>query len=130
MKRNNMKCPFCKRALRIGEWKRYETLSDHTSNPNAITHPLRPTFVCECTQSEGAFWDELGYKYGGVYDRGKSDAIGSHAHKFSLTQNLANKIRPFCSKAKYPYDVSHKIARWLINGIWPILKIMQDKENV
>lgn len=63
-----MKCPKCHQELIKGEDQRFETLSDHVSDPNNHNHPLRPTFICnnsECPASkEELFWDEYGEMYG------------------------------------------------------------------
>lgn len=58
-----MKCPFCKRPLVPGPLKAYETLVDHVDEPNRRDYPLRPTYICGCLLSEGAFWDEMGDYY-------------------------------------------------------------------
>lgn len=61
-----MKCPNCKTELSAGPEKRYETLLDHVSDPNADGYPERPTFICENTSCELhkiAFWDEYGDFY-------------------------------------------------------------------
>lgn len=58
-----MKCPFCKRELVRGEDRRYETLCDHVDNPNRNEYPLRPTYVCECDEANGLYWDQEGGTY-------------------------------------------------------------------
>jgi hypothetical protein len=68
--RKPLLCPFCKKELRSGEMKRYETLVDHVSDPNMETHPPRPTLVCECEAAKGSFWDEWGDCYTKEYKPG------------------------------------------------------------
>jgi len=60
-----MKCPRCGSMLVQGEYKRYETLSEHVMVPNATTHPPRPTWVCpkSCLGPE-QFFDRDGDSYG------------------------------------------------------------------
>lgn len=90
-----MKCRFCEKELVNGEEKRFETLCDHVSNPNATDYPLRPTFVCEdpeCIANKVAvgFWDELGsfyYKNWGAEELkpyGEYNAINSHARQSEI----------------------------------------------
>lgn len=66
-----MKCPFCKRPLVPGESKKYETLADHVFDPNKTDYPLRPTFICGCLLSQGAYWDEYGDFYWSLRDYAK-----------------------------------------------------------
>jgi len=112
-----MRCPFCKRKLKDGPRREYQTLTDHVSNPNAKSYPLRPAWICECLQAEEKFWDW----YGDGYGRGAGDAIGSFAHRFHLGQKIAGRIYPHCQGAEYPYDTSGRIARRLIKVVWPIV---------
>lgn len=63
-----MLCRFCEKPLIKGEDKKFETLCDHVSDPNAMDHPLRPTYVCEdpeCIANSKAkgFWDDYGDFY-------------------------------------------------------------------
>lgn len=117
-----MRCTFCKKVLERGPHRRYETLADHVFNPNLRVHPLRPTFVCNCSQADGRFWNEHGHVYGG---RNPRSAIGSAAHRFDVTQAIANKIHPLCSRTQYPYDSSYRIANLLARLIWPILVLLR-----
>ena len=62
-----MRCPVCKTNLVKGELRKYETLSEHVSDPNRVDVPLRLTYVCpnKC-QGEG-FFNPNGDLYGGNF---------------------------------------------------------------
>ena len=87
-----MRCSICKTELVPGEKKKYETLSDHVSQPNAIDYPLRSTFVCPNMDCElgDSFWGPDGDFYTSIrlkeYDelpfiQGNSGAFGSFWRK-------------------------------------------------
>lgn len=86
-----MRCPYCKKDLQKGEFRRCETLPDHVLHTNAIP-PFSRTLICEC--SPDSFWDYMGYiyisryeighfgkaaKYGGRYLKKPKSALGSFA---------------------------------------------------
>lgn len=63
-----MFCPKCHEKLVEGEPRKFETLSEHVSNPNMESYPLRITYVCknpncECSKDD-VFWNETGDYYG------------------------------------------------------------------
>ena len=62
-------CPYCNNELIQGEDQKFETLSDHVSDPNREDYPKRRTWICdnhECPVSldSEAFWDDSGDFYG------------------------------------------------------------------
>lgn len=74
-----MKCPICGNELIEGPGRRFETLSDHVSDPNGTHRPLRPTFECQgtyyfkskneemdCIMQDSGFWDDYGDFYSHV----------------------------------------------------------------
>lgn len=65
MNDEKMLCPFCKKELKQGEKKKYETLYEHVLDPNEEEYerPLRPTFVCDCEMAKDSFWDDYGDFY-------------------------------------------------------------------
>jgi len=67
-KSRNMACPKCGTPLVGVEDKRYETLSEHVSNPNKPIHPLRPAWICpkkRCLiHQSGGFYGYEGSYYG------------------------------------------------------------------
>ena len=63
-----MKCPICKSILYQDEWKEYETLLEHVSDPNIEKYPLRPTYKCPnpvCIAFGIGYWGIMGGHYGG-----------------------------------------------------------------
>lgn len=93
----NINCPICKKRLKIPlDRRRYETLSDHVCNPNAIS-PQRAYYKCDCEGAKEIFWDLAGYVYGKVPFRkaGSYSAIGSFARKMDdqdARQRLYQKL--------------------------------------
>lgn len=100
-----MRCPICGSELVEGHGRKFETLSDHVSDPNGRNRPLRPTFEChgtvhldlknediKCPMSDSGFWDDYGEFYSqvdyklykrikGLCDKEMTEALNSHARK-------------------------------------------------
>jgi hypothetical protein len=72
---DKMRCPRCRRELISGEFKKYEDLNDHVSNPNATDYPLRITYVCPKKCLKG-FYDA----WGDYYSSGSEFTEGRHLH--------------------------------------------------
>ncbi len=106
-----MKCPFCKNELVKGLEKKYESIADHVINPNAISYPLRSTFICgntNCNFSVNSFWDEYGtfysnnhYPYSNI-----TSALGSWYRKHDVKCKIAEKF----------YWLTKIIFKWQFNG--------------
>lgn len=60
-----MRCPYCNSELKETTYREFETLSEHVTNPNRESFPLRKTFECvgKCEFSQDGFWDEWGAYY-------------------------------------------------------------------
>ena len=123
-----MECPFCKANLVEGELKRYETMLEHGFNPNKPEYPLRPTFICsgDCTLSRNSFWADGGSFYSSKdFDREEAkpfnkhsfSAIGSWEEYQDKKNKLAESVRKYLFFAKYKYDYSNKIARFIFKFI-------------
>ena len=67
-----MRCPKCKSVLELDKQRKYETLNDHISNPNAIDYPFRKTYVCP----NGSKWCLTGFydEWGDYYNAGNTFA--------------------------------------------------------
>lgn len=100
-----MKCPICGSELVEGPGRKFETLSDHISDPTGSVRPLRKTFECHgiihldsknedlgCPMGGSGFWDDYGEFYSqtdySLYKKIKklcnkemTEALGSHARK-------------------------------------------------
>lgn len=84
-----MRCPKCKAELVEGGMQRYETMSEHVTDPNKKEYPLRPTWVCPNTCQGEAYFDPDGYGYrlplGARLDvKGGWTAIDSTARKIEM----------------------------------------------
>lgn len=92
--KKKFRCPFCKRVLVHGEQKKYETLMEHVCDPNMEDYPERDTWVCDCEESQGCFWDDWGDLYSREYKRRtiRTEAINSGSRKsrkfFDMEQKL------------------------------------------
>ena len=110
-----MRCPYCKKNLEEGSYKRYETLMEHVSAPNA-TRPLKRTFVCGlCPKSVDRFWDYMGYIYvtANYFDDQKErSALGS----FARSMDRAHVRRRFYRKVHIYWFVTK------INIVWLYLR--------
>jgi len=82
-----LKCPFCKSKLILGDKKRYETVVEHVDNPNINQYPLRNTYLCNCEDSKGVFWDIYGdihsLEFKNNFINKNTSAINSDSWKFN-----------------------------------------------
>ena len=99
-----MRCPKCRSELVLGEQRKYETLNDHVSNPNAADYPLRRTFVCPNSDKWclKGFYDEWGDYYSAGHqfvDNKYLYALDSGSRKCQVDMQV---LRPFAShKSKF-----------------------------
>lgn len=89
-----MRCPKClERLTRLTKFKRYQTLSEHGSNPNAVSPP-RPAYTCPNGCNDG-----LGY-YG--YEGG-----------FYATPMAGIKSKLECAINSLAWQVEYDYSDWL-----------------
>lgn len=96
MKNNKpLRCPFCHKELVRGKQCKFETLSDHVSDPNMEDYPLRDTFICTCKESKDSFWDVSGDFYTKAYNyHSKSTfAINSWAREFDEEYEKRDRLK-------------------------------------
>ena len=69
-KNKNWLCPACKSKVIITGERKFETLSEHVSDPNMENYPLRDAYQCSdencMTRKNNIFWDYMGDRYGYV----------------------------------------------------------------
>jgi len=100
-----MRCPKCKAELVSGKQKKYETLAEHVSNPNATDYPTRETWICPnkdkwCLKG---FYDDWGDYYGArgeIHVEGRClYALDSDSRKCAIEIKV---LRPFVGhKSKF-----------------------------
>lgn len=99
-----MRCPYCGHILVPGEMRRFETIADHVSDPNATDYPLRNTWICvnqKCFIPEHTFWDSDGGAYG-------MHKLGDH---FSLPKSAKNSFWRRIEKEQALLDKFYKFPK-------------------
>lgn len=86
---NRVVCPLCGKRLAYGEPRKYETLTEHCSDPNG-DYPERPTVVCTnpaCVTFGRGFWACI---EGGWYSLERDDD--------GIYRDIPDAIEPFTRK--------------------------------
>lgn len=121
LSKKEMKCPFCKSNLTIGEYRRYQTSCEHVYDPNS-TPPERETNVCTCERSKFYFWDYDGGVYTCIdytYEQYKADEkeLGSLSALGSIEREIEDESKADKKKEKAKL-IEFKIHQWAgVRGI-------------